>query len=116
MFAPPMATEVGFSSLARQMGLRFSYETDERSTRVKSALLEKRHGKNSAWSATAYNKRSRVGQMRQGKTLDSDEEELIDNNVRFDMTAHRLAIMEIIGDAKRFLKRSRRDVPDVSRA
>ena len=55
------------------------------------------HGKNNAWSATAYNKRARVGKMRQGKTLDSDEEELIDNHVRFDMTAHRpKAILEII--------------------
>ena len=111
MFAPPMATDVGFSSLARQMKLQFSYETDERSTRVKSALLERLHGKNNAWSATAYNKRARVGQMRQGKTLDSDEEELIDNHVRFDMTAHRPAILEIIGDAKRFLEHCRETFP-----
>jgi hypothetical protein len=111
MFAPPMATDVGFSSLARQMKLQFSYETDERSTRVKSALLERLHGKNNAWSATAYNKRARVGKMRQGKTLDSDEEELIDNHVRFDMTAHRPAILEIIGDAKRFLEHCRETFP-----
>jgi hypothetical protein len=111
LFAPPVATEDGFSSLARQMGLDFSYATDERSTRVKSALLERRHGKNKAWSATAYNKRARVGQMRQGKSLDSDEEELIDNHVRFDMTAHPLASMEIIGDARRFLMRCRQTFP-----
>jgi hypothetical protein len=111
LFAPPMATEVGFSSLAREMGLDFSYQTDERSTRVKSALLERRHGKNKAWSATAYNKRARVGQMRQGKTLDSDEAELIDNHVRFDMTAHPLAVMEMIGDARRFLMRCRETFP-----
>jgi len=111
LFAPPMATEVGFSSLARQMGLRFDHVLDERSTRVIAAQLEKWYGKNSAWSATAYNKRARVGKMRQGKTLDSDEEELIDSNVRFDMTAYRPAIMEIIGDARRFLKRCRQTFP-----
>jgi hypothetical protein len=111
MLAPPIATDVGFSSLARQMKLQFSYETDERSTRVKSALLERLHGKNNAWSATAYNKRARVGKMRQGKTLDANEEELIDNQVRFDMTAHRPAILEIIGDAKRFLEHCRETFP-----
>jgi hypothetical protein len=111
LFAPPVATEVGFSSLARQMGLRFDHLLDERSTRVIAAQLEKRYGKNSAWSATAYNKRARVGKMRQGKTLGSDEAELIDNHVRFDMTAYRPAIMEIIGDARRFLQRCRQTFP-----
>jgi hypothetical protein len=111
LFAPPVATEVGFSSLARQMGLRFDHRLDERSTRVIAAQLERRYGKNSAWSATAYNKRARVGKMRQGKTLGSDEAELIDNHVRFDMTAYRPAIMEIIGDARRFLQRCRQTFP-----
>ena len=68
LFFPRGATEVGFSSLAGQMGLRFDDEIDERTTRVTAVKFEKRHSKNSAFSVTFYNKRTRVGQMRQGKT------------------------------------------------
>ena len=107
LFYPRGATEVGFSSLAGQMGLRFDDEIDERTTRVTAVKFEKRHGKNSAFSVTFYNKRTRVGQMRQGKTLDPDEEELIDNNVRFDMTAHAIGIMRIIEAARSFLREHR---------
>jgi hypothetical protein len=111
LFAPPAATTEGFSSLARLMGLRFDYDTDDRTTRVTAAQLEKRHGKNRAWSATAYDKRARVGHMRQGSTLDPVGKELIDHNVRFDMTARGSAIMEIIGDAQPALQRHRERFP-----
>ena len=89
------------------MGLRFDDEIDERTTRVTAVKFEKRHGKNSAFSVTFYNKRTRVGQMRQGKTFNTDEEELIDNNVRFDMTAHAIGIMRIIEAARSFLREHR---------
>ena len=107
LFAPPTGTDVGVSSLAKQMGLRFDFETDDRTTRVTAVMFEKRYGKNSAYSVDFYNKRTRVGHMRQGLTLSADEEELIDNHVRFDMTAHAPAIMKIIGDAKRHLEAHR---------
>jgi hypothetical protein len=111
LFAPPARTETGFSSLAKQMGLRFDYKTDERSTRVTAVLFEKRYGRNPAWSADFYNKRARISQTKQGKTLGEYEETLIDNNVRFDMTAHGPAIMQIIASAQRALKRHRKEIP-----
>jgi hypothetical protein len=69
LFAPPAKTKVGYTSLARQMGLRFDYETDERSTRVTAVMFEKRYGKNHAYSVDFYNKKTRTGQMKQGLTL-----------------------------------------------
>ena len=97
IFYPRALTKTGgFVSLAEQMGMHFEDIRDERTGIVNSVLLEKRHGKNSAWSAVFYNKHSRVAHMRQGNTLAEDERDLIANNVRFDMTAHTIGIMRII--------------------
>ena len=112
MFAPPTATDVGFSSLAQQLGLRFKYETNERTSRVQAVLFEKRYGKNAAWAVAAYAKRAQIGSMRQGKTLDDVENELVDNYVRFDMTAHGPAIMKIIADGQNALRELRELDPE----
>jgi hypothetical protein len=105
IFHPRAGTVTGgFTTLAKQMGLIFDDVLDERSGRVRAVLLEKRHGKNSAWSAVFYNKHTRVASMRQGKTLQPDERDLIANNVRFDMTAHTVGIMRIIEKAMDYLR------------
>jgi hypothetical protein len=111
LFEPSAATDVGFSKLAEQLGLRFDYEKDERTTRVTAVKFEKRHGKNCVFSITFYNKRKRTSHMRQGKTLSPVESDLIDKNVRLDMTIHGPGIMQIIGDAQRALKRFRQRYP-----
>jgi hypothetical protein len=105
IFHPRAATETGgFTTLAKQMGLIFDDVLDERNNRARAVLLEKRHGKNSAWSAVFYNKHTRVASMRQGKTLQPDERDLIANNVRFDMTAHTVGIMRLIEKAMDYLR------------
>ena len=111
LFAPPAATAEGFSKLAEQLGLRFDYETDPRTKRVTAVKFEKRHGKNSVFSIVFYDKRKGVSHMRQGKTLSPVESDLIDNNVRLDMTIHGPGVMQIIGDAQRRLKRLRQQHP-----
>ena len=119
IFHPRAATKVGgFTSLAKQMGLSFEDILDERGGRVSAVKLEKRHGKNAAWSAVFYNKRTRVGGMRQGKTLADDERTLIASNVRFDMTAHTVGIMRIIERAVDYLRVHRDQfaaLPDTTR-
>jgi hypothetical protein len=109
IFHPRAATETGgFTSLAKQMGLHFEDILDERNNRVRAVLLEKKHGKNPAWSAVFYDKGSRVAGMRQSRTLEKDEHALIASNVRFDMTAHTVGIMRIIEAAIALLS-ARRD-------
>jgi hypothetical protein len=105
-----VSTEEGFSTVAKQLGLDFAHITDKK-TRVTGVLFEKRYGANAVWSVVAYNKQKRLAHMKQGETLDPDEEELIKHNVRLDMTAHGPAIIQIINDAVRALRKHRETVP-----
>ena len=106
MFAPPIATSDGIMTVAEQLGFEFNYQTDDRSRRVKSLIIEKRRGKNPYWSLVAYDKRKSLAHMRQGKSLTPAEGELVDSHVRLDLTAHRPAILEIIGDARNWIKKN----------
>jgi hypothetical protein len=62
--------------------------------------LWKRHGKKTLFSFCFYDKRKRVADMRQGKSLLPAEAATIRENVRFDITAHGLGIVAIIKAAR----------------
>ncbi len=111
LFGQTITTSDGVVDLASHLGLRFRIFTDRRTQRVTGVLFEKRHGKNAVFSLVLYDKRKRVAQMRQGKTLTDAERTLVSGNVRFDITAHGPGIMEIIAEARRLLKRLRKDSP-----
>ncbi len=108
IFGQTIATSDGIIGLASHLGLRCHVWTDPRTHRVTGVMLEKRHGKNSVFSLVFYDKQKRVAQMRQGKTLTDPETALIQENVRFDITAHGPGIMEIIAEARRVLKKRRK--------
>ena len=110
IYGPLASTEEGFSTVAEQIGLDFSHVKDKQK-RVTGVLFEKRYGANAVWSVVAYNKQKRLAQMKQGKTLEPDEQELIQHNVRLDMTAHGPAIIQIIKDARRSLRKHREATP-----
>jgi len=108
IFGHTITTPDGIIDLATLLGLRFNVWTDRRTHRVTGVLFEKRHGKNSVFSLVFYDKQKRVAHMRQGKTLTDPETALIQENVRFDTTAHGPGIMDIISEARRVLKKRRK--------
>ena len=50
-------------------------------------LLRKLHGNRPVYSIDFYNKRRRVSQVKQGRSLTDPEKETVDNCVRMDITA-----------------------------
>ncbi len=72
---------------------------------VTGVMLRKRHGKKQLFSIVFYDKRARVAQMHQGKTLTPVEQTTVDEHVRLDVTAHALGIMTLVDEARRKLKR-----------
>jgi hypothetical protein len=67
-------------------------------------MLVKRHGKRLVYSIVFYDKRERVAQMRQGKTLTLEEVDAVNSHVRLDITAHSEGIEAIVAAARRRLK------------
>ena len=71
---------------------------------VSGVTLWKRHGKKTLFSFCFYDKRKRVADMRQGKSLLPAEAATVRENVRFDITAHGLGIVAIIKAARKRLR------------
>jgi hypothetical protein len=112
IFSQRIAMGDGVITIAEHLGLRFRAFTDEETHRVVGVLFEKRHGKNSVFSVTFYDKRKRVALMRQGKTLTEAEADIVVNNVRVDMTLHGPGIVQMIGEAQSALQHHREKLPE----
>jgi hypothetical protein len=94
----------GIIQLATHLGLDFSVYTDPETHEVTGVMLVKRHGKKLVYSIVFYDKRERVAQMRQGKTLTLEEVDAVHSHVRLDITAHSGGIEAIVAAARRRLK------------
>jgi hypothetical protein len=88
--------------IADHLGLSAEIFTDAAS--VNGVLLRKKHGEKQVLSVCFYDKRRRVADMRQGKSLLPAEMETVRDNVRFDITAHSLGIVAIAKEARRHLR------------
>ena len=90
----------GTVDLAHHLGLIFDpYPRDGTEERT-GIVLQKRHGKKPAWSVVFYDKRARVAQMKQLKTLTEAEIAIISTSVRLDVTAHPPGIVSICKTAQ----------------
>lgn len=87
-------------SVADHLGLSSEYYSRRDVTGV---LLVKSHGDKPVYSPCFYNKQIRIADVRQGKTLSDAERRTIEQNVRFDMTAHSEGILAIVRAARRRL-------------
>lgn len=111
MFGTLSETEHDVPDLAECMRLEFHSKSrkrkkgNKRTSRLTSVLLIKRQGGDIAWSVDFYDKRARVGQMKQGGTLNANDSILIDTHVRIDVTAQYRAILQIINASRSFLKK-----------
>ncbi len=91
----------GTANNARHLGLIFDPYPRDGTEKQTGVMLQKRHGKKSAWSVVFYDKRARVAQMKQLKTLTEAEIAIISSSVRLDVTAHPPGIISICKTAQR---------------
>lgn len=110
LYAPLVTQANGMINLADHLGLKVKHFTDSMH-RITGIQFQWRHGKKLVVSVSFYDKRKRVAQMRQGKTLDDDEKGLVKENVRFDITIHKRGVEQLIGEARRLLTERRKVVP-----
>jgi len=91
----------GTVNLASHLGLIFDPYPRDGTEKQTGIVLQKRHGKKPAWSVVFYDKRARVAQMKQLKTLTEAEIAIISSSVRLDVTAHPPGIISICKTAQR---------------
>ena len=84
--------------------LGFEAKTFTENGDVTGVMLRKRHSKKNLFSLCFYDKRKRVADMRQGKSLLPAEDATIRENVRFDITVHGPGIVAIIEAARKRLE------------
>jgi hypothetical protein len=91
----------GTINTADHLGLIFDPYPRDGTEKQTGVVLQKRHGKKPAWSVEFYDKRARVAQMKQLKTLTEAEIAIISSSVRLDVTAHPPGIISICKAAQR---------------
>jgi len=111
LYAPLVTEAEGVINLAEHLGLKVKHFTDKKH-RITGIQFQWRHGKKLVTSLVFYDKRRRVAQMRQGKTLSEEEMDLVQENVRFDITLHKRGIEQFIGSAKKELEKKRLTTPN----
>ena len=111
IYGQTIARGKGVINLATHLGFTYQLNTDPDSHAVTGVTLIKRHERNPLYSPVFYDKRERVAQMHQGKTLTVEENQAIHNHVRFDVTAHSEGIIAICKAARSKLKRIRKREP-----
>jgi hypothetical protein len=110
LYAPLVTEAEGMINLAEHLGLKVKHFTDTKH-RITGIQFQWRHGKKLVTSLVFYDKRKRLAQMRQGKTLSEEEIDLVHENVRFDITLHKRGIEQFVGGARRELAKKRVSAP-----
>ncbi len=96
----------GIIHLADHLGFSFEKHSHEKTDDLTGVLLKKKHGDKPLFSLRFYDKRKRIADMKQGKTLLPAKVATIRDNVRFDITAHSEGVVAIANAARRRLKAS----------
>ena len=91
----------GTTNTADRLGLIFDPYPRDGTEKQTGIALQKRYGKKSAWSVVFYDKRARLAQMKQLKTLTDAELEIVRRSVRLDVTGHPPGIISICKAAQR---------------
>ncbi len=107
LYGQTIARGKGLIDLAAHLGLKRDRFTDDETHEVKAVLLRKLHGNRPVYSVDFYDKRRRVSQVRQGKTLTDSEKETVDHCVRLDITAQSDGVVAICKAARSRLKKWR---------
>jgi hypothetical protein len=111
LFGQTIGSGTGVVQLADYLGLLFRPFTNPNTNVVTGVMFQKFYGKKPVYSLVFYNKMVRLAQMRQTTSLSRTELTTARNNVRFDMTLHKLGILDLISAAQTALKKLRKDDP-----
>jgi hypothetical protein len=104
MYDHAIAEGRGIVRVARHLGLSFRYYPEAADAcDTTGVMLIKSHGKKPLFSLVFYDKRRRVADMKQGKSLSAQETATIRDNVRFDVTLHSAGIVALVVEARRRL-------------
>ena len=103
IYGRTIARDNGTVNLAHHLGLIFDPYPRDGTERQTGVMLQKRHGQKPAWSVVFYDKRTRLGQMRQLGTLTDAELKIVKSSVRLDVTANPPGIIAICKAAQRRL-------------
>ncbi len=106
LYGQTIARGKGVINLAAYLGLKLAPppDTDDETDDVKAVLLRKLHGNRPVFSVGLYDKRRRVSQVKQGKSLTDPEKETVDRCVRVDITAQSDGVVAICKAARSRLK------------
>ena len=107
LYGQTIARGKGLIDLAAYLGLKRGRYTDDETDEVKAVLLRKLHGNRPVYSIDFYDKRRRVSQVKQGRSLTDPEKETVDNCVRMDITAQSDGVVAICTAARSRLKKWR---------
>ena len=112
LYGQTIATGKGVINLAKLLDLRFEKPyVDPQTNQVTAVLIVKTQAKKPSISVSFYDKEARLRQMRQRKGLPNSKAATVDQNVRLDITAHSLGVKAIVRQARRRLKRLRKQAP-----
>ena len=107
LYGQTIARGKGLIDLAAYLGLKRGRYTDDETHEVKAVLLRKLHGNRAVFSVDFYDKRRRVSEVKQGRSLTDPEKETVDNCVRMDITAQSDGVVAICKAARSRLKKWR---------
>jgi hypothetical protein len=107
LYGQTIARGKGLIDLAAYLGLKRGRFTDDETHEVKAVLLRKLHGNRPVYSIDFYDKRRRVSQVKQGRSLTDPEKETVDQCVRMDITAQSDGVVAICKAAQSRLKKWR---------
>jgi hypothetical protein len=103
LFGHTIAKGNGLMQLAQHLGFTFEIYKDKDDLTVTGVMFRKKHGEKPLFSLVFYDKRKRVADMRQSKSLSLVEAQTVVENVRFDITAHSEGVLAIVGAARKHL-------------
>jgi hypothetical protein len=115
LFEQTIAHGPGVIQLATHLGLSFKKYSRTATRPLTGVLLQKHQGNKLQYSLGFYDKRARVAQMRQGRSLTPVEGNTIRRHARFDVTVHSAGILTFVGEAIRRLRQMLPEKPQYFR-
>jgi hypothetical protein len=104
LYEQTIAQGQGIIQLATHLGLTFTRYPPQTNRPLTGVMLLRRQGSKLQYSLCFYDKKARVAQMRQGRTLTRIEDSTIRRHVRFDVTVHSAGVLTLVGEAIRRLR------------
>lgn len=101
LYAGALIKKGGFVKLGEHLGFQNVDTLRGKKGNLSGVFLIKKNGANHVLSINFYDKLESVKNKKQGQTLSAVEQELVDNTLRLDITAHHQYLQSIVRKARR---------------